>query len=40
MTLFPDMFTPVFEESILGRAQEKGLLEMHCHQIREYTKNK
>ena len=40
MTLFPDMFTPVFGESILGRAQEKGLLEMHCHQIREYTKNK
>lgn len=40
MTLFPDMFTPVFGESILGRAQEKGLLEMHCHQIRAYTKNK
>ena len=40
MTLFPDMFTPVFGESILGRAQEKGLLEMHCHQIREYTTNK
>ena len=40
MTLFPDMFAPVFGESILGRAQEKGLLEMHCHQIRAYTKNK
>lgn len=40
LTLFPDMFAPVFGESILGRAQEKGLLEMHCHQIRDYTKNK
>ena len=40
MTLFPEMFAPVFGESILGRAQQKGLLEMHCHQIREYTKNK
>ncbi len=40
MTLFPDMFDRVFDQSILGRAQEKGLLEMHCHQIREYTKNK
>ena len=40
MTLFPDMFDRVFGESILGRAAEKGLLEMHCHQIREYTKNK
>ena len=40
MTRFPDMFAPVFGESILGRAQEKGLLEMHCHQIRAYTTNK
>ncbi len=40
MTLFPDMFDRVFGESILGRAAERGLLEMHCHQIREYTKNK
>lgn len=40
MTLFPDMFDRVFEQSILGRAQERGLLEMHCHQIRAYTKNK
>ena len=40
MTLFPDMFDRVFGESILGRAAEKGLLQMHCHQIREYTKNK
>lgn len=40
MTLFPDMFEPVFGQSIIGRAQEKGLLELHCHQIRTYTKNK
>ena len=30
----------VLGESILGRAQEKGLLEIHAHQIREYTRNK
>ncbi len=40
MTLFPDMFDRVFDQSIIGRAQEKGLLQVHCHQIREYTKNK
>ena len=40
MTLFPDMFDRVFDQSIIGRAKEKGLLELHCHQIREYTKNK
>lgn len=40
MTLFPDMFRPVFGESIIGRAAEKGLVDIHYHQIREYTKNK
>ena len=40
LTLFPDMFTPVFGESIIGRARERGLLDIRCHQIRDYTKNK
>ena len=40
MTLFPEMFEAVFGESILGRARDKGILEFHCHQIRDYTKNK
>ncbi len=26
--------------SILGRARAKNLFEAHCHQIRDYTKNK
>ncbi len=40
MTLFPDMCRAVLDESILGRAQKKGVLEVHCHQIREYTTNR
>ena len=40
LTLFPDMFSPVFGESIIGRARESGLLDIRCHQIRDYTKNK
>ena len=40
MTLFPAMCEAVMNESILGRAQAKGALEVHCHQIRDYTKNK
>ena len=40
MTLFPDMCRAVLDESILGRAQKKGVLDVHCHQIREYTKNR
>ena len=40
LTLFPDMFAAVTGESILGRAQQKGILDIRCHQIRDYTKNK
>ena len=39
-TLFPDMCQQVLDESILGRAARKGLIETHCHQIRDYTLNK
>ena len=28
LTLFPDMFTPVTQESILGRAKENGILNI------------
>lgn len=40
MTLFPDMCEAVLGESILGRARAKGVLEIACHQIRDYTLNK
>ena len=40
LTQFPDMFGPVLGESILGRAQEKGLLEFRVINIRDYTKDK
>ena len=40
LTLFPDMCRAVMDESIIGRAQKKGVLEVHCHQIRDYTLNK
>lgn len=39
-TLFPDMCQQVLDESILGRAARKGLIETHCHQIRDYTLNR
>ena len=37
LTLFPDMVAPVLGQSILKRAQEKGLLEVHVHNLRDYT---
>ncbi len=40
MTLFPDTVNAVLHESIIGRAAAKGILEINCHQIRDYTENK
>lgn len=40
LTLFDEMCSRVLGESILGRAQAKGALEVHCHQIRDFTLNK
>ena len=36
-TLFPAMFAGVFGESIIKRAQEKGLVSAALHNIRDYT---
>ncbi len=40
MTLFPDMFAPVMNASILGRAQEKGLLSWGCVNPRDFSEDK
>ena len=37
LTLFPDMFNNVFEESIVKRAQELGKLEINIVNFRDYT---
>jgi tRNA (guanine37-N1)-methyltransferase len=40
VTLFPEMCQRVLDESILGRAAQRGTIETHCHQIRDYTLNR
>ncbi len=40
MTLFPEMCESVLSESIIGRAREKGLVEINCINIRDYTEDK
>ena len=42
LTLFPNMFTEFLNDSIIGRAQEKGLVTIKVHNIRDYSpfKNK
>jgi len=38
LTLFPDMFTSYLKESILGRAIERGLVEVGLLNIRDFAK--
>lgn len=40
ITLFPDMVVPVLGQSMLKRAQEKGLLEVKVHNLRDYTQDR
>ena len=40
ITIFPRMFEPVLNESIIKRAQEKGKVEIHIHNLRNYTSDK
>ena len=40
MTLFPETVEAFLAESILGRAQARGLITIRAHQIRDYTTNR
>jgi len=40
MTLFPDMVLSVLGESIIGRAQKAGIIDIRCHNIRDYSQDK
>ncbi|MDQ4074820.1 MAG: tRNA (guanosine(37)-N1)-methyltransferase TrmD [Chloroflexota bacterium] len=39
-TLFPQMFDGPFDESIIKRAREKGLVEIYLHNIRDWAVDK
>ena len=40
LTLFPEMFSRVFDTSIIGRAQERGFVDIALHNIRDYAPGK
>mgnify|MGYP001021318283 FL=1 len=40
LTLFPEVINAVLKESIIGRAQEKGIIEINAVNIRGFSKNK
>src|SRR5487761_375625 len=37
ITIFPAMFGPVFDQGVVGRAIEKGVIALHAHDLREHT---
>ena len=40
ITVCPELVLPFTEESIVGRGQKKGLVEIHVHNLRDYTTDK
>ncbi|MDM8518682.1 hypothetical protein QUF64_01440 [Anaerolineales bacterium HSG6] len=40
LTLFPELFAGVFETSIIGRAVERGFVEITLHNIRDHALGK
>nr|MBP7472282.1 tRNA (guanosine(37)-N1)-methyltransferase TrmD [Prevotella sp.] len=40
ITVLPEMIEGFINESILARAQKKGLVEIHLHNLRDYTQDK
>ncbi len=40
ITLFPEMFDGPFSHSIVKRAQEKNMAEIHLHQLRDHATDK
>lgn len=40
ITVLPDMLEGFVNESILARAQKKGLAEIHLHNLRDYSRDK
>jgi len=40
LTLFPEMFNAVLNQSIIGRAQEKGIITINAINIRDFSQDK
>ena len=40
MTLFPEIFNLTMQIGIIGRALKSGIIDLKCHQIRDFSKDK
>jgi tRNA (guanine37-N1)-methyltransferase len=37
VSIFPEVFEPVFRRGVVGRALQRGLVELHAHDLRDST---
>ena len=37
LSVFPGVFGPYLDASIMGRARRSGILEFHAHDLRDWT---
>jgi tRNA (guanine37-N1)-methyltransferase len=37
VSIFPEVFEPVFRQGVVGRAIARGLVSLHAHDLRDYT---
>ncbi len=40
LSIFPEMFRSPFDASLIGKAREKGKIEIHLHDIRDYAEGR
>ena len=40
LTIFPELFAPFLAASLIGKAREKGLLEVRVHDLRDFTEDR
>ncbi|HSF16797.1 MAG TPA: tRNA (guanosine(37)-N1)-methyltransferase TrmD [Vicinamibacteria bacterium] len=40
VTIFPEMFHGVFDHGVVGRARRNGIVRIHLHDLRDWTKDR
>ncbi len=40
LSIFPEMFRSPFDASLIGKARDKGIIQIHLHDIRDYAEGK
>jgi len=40
LSIFPDVFEPVFRQGVIGRGIQRGVLSVHAHDLREHSSDR